>query len=78
MLVRRGLRLLDELIQHPGMLLYRTLFVLFGVALGWLLWQRNKHERDFRALAEVLKQFRQECARGGCCDAHKTPGTVDP
>ena len=56
-----GLGLWDELIQHPGMLLYRTLFVLFGVALGWLLWQRNRRERDFRALAGVLKQFRQEC-----------------
>jgi hypothetical protein len=56
-----GLGLWDELNQHPGMLFYRTLFILFGVALGWLLWQRNKRERDFRALAEMLKQFRQEC-----------------
>jgi hypothetical protein len=56
-----GLGLWDELIQHPGMLLYRTLFVIFGLVLGWLLWQRNKRERDFRALAEILKQFRQEC-----------------
>jgi hypothetical protein len=56
-----GLGLWDELVQHPGMLLYRTLFVLLGLVLGWLLWQRNKRERDFRALAEMLKHFRQEC-----------------
>ena len=28
-----GLGLWDELIQHPGMLLYRTLFVIFGLVL---------------------------------------------
>jgi len=56
-----GLGLWDELIQHPGMLLYRTLFVLLGLVLGWLLWQKNKRERDFRDLDEMLQRFRQEC-----------------
>lgn len=56
-----GLTFWDELIQHPAMLLYRTLFVLFGLAVGCLLWQKNKREREFRDLAEVLKRFRQEC-----------------
>jgi hypothetical protein len=56
-----GLGLWDELIQHPGMLLYRALFVLLGLGLGWLLWQKNKREREFRDLAEMLKRFRQEC-----------------
>ena len=48
-----GLSLWDELIQHPGMLLYRTLFVLMGLVLGWLLWQKNKRERDFRDLLSI-------------------------
>ena len=55
-----GLSFRDELVQHPPMLLYRALFILFGVALGWLLWQKNKREREFRNLSEILKQFRQE------------------
>ena len=56
-----SLGLWDELIQHPAMLLYRTLFVLLGLVLGWLLWQKNKRERDFRDLDEMLQRFRQEC-----------------
>jgi hypothetical protein len=56
-----GLGLWDELIQHPGMLLYRILFVLLGLVFGWLLWQKNKRERDFRDLDEMLHRFRQEC-----------------
>jgi hypothetical protein len=50
-----------ELIQHPLMLVYRSLFVFFGLALGWLLWQKNKRERDFRHLTRTLEQFHREC-----------------
>jgi len=38
------------------MLFYRVVFLLFGLVLGWLLWQKNKRERDFRRLAEALKR----------------------
>jgi hypothetical protein len=55
-----GLSFGDELVQHRAMLFYRTLFILFGLALGWLLWQKNKRERQFRDLSETLKRFRQE------------------
>ena len=55
-----GLSFLDEIVQHRSMLIYRTLFILFGLALGWLLWQKNKSEREFRDLSEILKRFRQE------------------
>ncbi len=55
-----GLSLWDELVQHRPMLLYRTLFILFGLVLGWLLWQNNKRERELRDLSEILKRFRQE------------------
>ena len=55
-----GLSFWDELVQHRTMLFYRTLFILFGLALGWLLWQKNKRERQFRDLTEILKRFRQE------------------
>lgn len=46
----------DELVQHRPMLFYRAVFLLFGLVLGWLLWQKNKRERDFRRLAEALKR----------------------
>ena len=55
-----GLSFGDELVQHRPMLFYRILFVLFGAALGWLLWQKNKREREFRDLSETLRRFRQE------------------
>ena len=53
----------DELVQHRPMLFYRAVFLLFGLVLGWLLWQKNKRERDFRRLAEALKRFHQEYGR---------------
>jgi hypothetical protein len=48
---------------QPAMLFYRISFLVFGLALGWLLWQKNKRERDFRQLTETLERFHRElCA----------------
>jgi hypothetical protein len=55
-----GLSFLDEMVQHRSMMIYRSVFILLGLALGWLLWQKNKREREFRDLSEILKRFRQE------------------
>ena len=52
-----------ELIQHPAMLVYRSLFVSYGLALGWLLREKNKRERDFRNLTRTLERFHRECGR---------------
>jgi len=52
-----------EIIQHPPMLFYRSIFVFFGLALGWLLWQKNKRERDFRHLILTLAHFHRECGK---------------
>lgn len=50
-----------ELIHpQPMMVFYRLLFIAFGLSLGWSLWQKNKRERDFRQLAEVLARFHRE------------------
>ena len=53
-----------EMVQpQPAMIFYRVLFIFFGVALGWLLWQKNKRERDFRHLAETVEKFHRDlCA----------------
>jgi hypothetical protein len=44
-------------------LVYRLLFIVYGLVLGWLLWQRNSRERDFRYLAEAFKRVRLECGK---------------
>jgi len=39
---------------------FRGLFIIFGMALGWVLWRKNKVERDFRNLLETVEQFRRD------------------
>ena len=56
-----GNSLVDEVTEHPGMLLYRAVFIVLGLALGWVLWQRNRREREYRQLAETLRKIQQEC-----------------
>ena len=47
-----------ELIRpQPIMVAYRVFFIAFGLALGWLLWRKNKVERDFRSLADTVERF---------------------
>ena len=52
-----------EVGQHRPMFFYRALFLLYGLILGWLLWQKSERERYFRHLTEALKQFHQEYGR---------------
>jgi len=42
-----------------AMAAYRGSFIAFGLVLGWLLWRKNKVERDFRSLLETVEQFRR-------------------
>ena len=56
-----GNSLTDEISEHPGMLLYRGIFIVLGLALGWILWQRNRRERQYRQMAETLHTVQQEC-----------------
>lgn len=59
-------RFFEELVRpNSTMLFYRGLYLIFGAALGWLLWQRNKREREFRGLSELYKRFHQEIAEPG-------------
>lgn len=53
----------QELFQtQPATLFYRLLFLSFGLVMGWLLWMRNKRERDFRQIAETLRGFQRDIA----------------
>jgi hypothetical protein len=59
--IAEGNGLTDEVVRHPGMMLYRAAFIVLGLVLGWLLWQRNRRERAFRQVAETLRSVQQEC-----------------
>lgn len=52
--------LLAEIETHPGMMLYRVLFIVFGMFIGWLLWQNNQREREVRSMMDSLRHFHQE------------------
>ncbi len=54
-----------ELTSHPAMMLYRAAFILLGLGLGWLLWQRNQTEREVRRLTETLHRIQQQCGTQG-------------
>ena len=58
-----GNSLTDEVAEHPAMLLYRAVFILLGLGLGWLLWKRNRREREYRQLAETLRNIQQICEK---------------
>ena len=60
-----GNSLTDEMAEHPGMMFYRALFIVLGLGLGWVLWQRNRRERQFRQIAETLHRVQQECGNQG-------------
>lgn len=56
-----GRSALEELIRpEPAMIIYRVLFLAFGVALGTLLWQKSRREREARDLAQRMEQLRRE------------------
>lgn len=46
---------------HPTLMMagYRILFLLFGIGLGVVLWQRNRRERDFRKLSIAFEGLRR-------------------
>jgi hypothetical protein len=44
----------------PGMTLYRSCFVIFGLVLGWLLWRKNETERGCRLLEDQLQGLQKK------------------
>jgi len=58
-----GNSLSDEIAERPAMMLYRAVFVLLGLALGWLLWKNNHREREFRQITETLHKLQQDCEK---------------
>lgn len=50
----------SEITTHPVMMLYRLLFIAFGMFIGWLLWRNNQREREVRSMMDTLRHFHQE------------------
>lgn len=50
----------SEITTHPAMMLYRLLFIAFGMFIGWLLWRNNQREREVRSMMDTLRHFHQE------------------
>lgn len=53
----------DEVAERPIMMLYRAVFLLLGLAAGWLLWKGNRREREYRLLSETLHRIQQDCEK---------------
>ena len=60
-----GNSFIDEMAEHPGRLLYRAVFIVFGLVLGWLLWQNNRREREVRRVTDLLHKLQQEFGTQG-------------
>jgi predicted histidine transporter YuiF (NhaC family) len=51
--------IVDQITQYPTVMLERAIFLLFGLAIGFLVWRNRRRERDFQrvfAAAERLQQ----------------------
>ena len=58
-----GNGLADEIAERPAMMLYRAVFILLGLGLGWLLWNNNRREREYRQLLDMLRSMQQTCEK---------------
>lgn len=58
-----GRSLWDETFRFDVMpFVYRLLFIVFGLALGLLLWTQSRREREFRRLSQIYERFHREVA----------------
>jgi H+/Cl- antiporter ClcA len=55
-----GESFMSALGSHPGMILYRGLFVLYGLLLGWLAWKNRAREHALEQLMENVRRFHQQ------------------
>jgi hypothetical protein len=63
--IAEGNSYVGELSAHPIMMLYRSVFILLGLGLGYLLWQRNRNEREVRRLTEAVRRIQQQIETQG-------------
>ena len=59
----------DQITQHPTVMLYRAIFLGFGLAIGFLIWRNRRRERDFQRIflaAERLQQRSDDLVHVPC------------
>ena len=61
--VSQGNSFADEIAEHPSMMLYRAIFLLFGLAIGWLVWRNRRRERDFQRVFANAERLQQACSK---------------
>ena len=57
--VSQGNSFADEIAEHPSMMLYRAIFLLLGLAIGWLVWRNRRRERDFQRIFAAAERLQQ-------------------
>ena len=50
-------------LQHPTVMLYRAIFLLFGLAIGFLVWRNRRRERDFQRVFASAERLQQGCSK---------------
>jgi hypothetical protein len=54
---------LDQITQHPTVMLYRAIFLLSGLAIGCLVWRNRRRERDFQRIFANAERLQQGCSK---------------
>ncbi len=53
----------DQITEHPSVMLYRAIFLFFGLVIGWLVWRNRRRERDFQRVVATAEQLHQGCSK---------------
>jgi len=54
---------IDQVREHPTVMLYRAIFILFGLIIGWLIWRNRRRERDYQRLLLAAEQMSKSCSK---------------
>jgi hypothetical protein len=49
----------DQITQHPTVMLYRAIFLFFGLAIGFLIWRNRRRERDFQRIFSAAERLQR-------------------
>ncbi len=53
----------DQITQYPTVMFERAIFLLFGLAIGFLVWRNRRRERDFQRVFTNAERFQQACSK---------------
>jgi hypothetical protein len=50
----------DQITQYPTVMLERAIFLLFGLAIGFLVWRNRRRERDFQRVFAAAERLQRD------------------